>query len=110
MKRCAKLMACFISLALAVSSLTPAYAAEEADISKDENVFMILNPDGTILAEAPMGLPWLIKADLYPSVVTKNHEQQVTSNFHWTYKHRGASHPSVAGEGKNLDEYQNKNS
>lgn len=71
---------------------------------------MILNPDGTILAEAPMGLPWLIKADLYPSVVTKNHEQQVTSNFHWTYKHRGASHPSVAGEGKNLDEYQNKNS
>ena len=71
---------------------------------------MILNPDGTILAEAPMGLPWLIKADLYPSVVTKNHEQQVTSNFHWTYKHRGASHPSVAGEGKNLDEYQNKDS
>ena len=42
--------------------------------------------------------------------MTKNHEQQVTSNFHWTYKHRGASHPSVAGEGKNLDEYQNKNS
>ena len=48
MKRCAKLMACFISLALAVSSLTPAYAAEEADISKDENVFMILNPDGSV--------------------------------------------------------------
>ncbi len=41
---------------------------------------MILNPDGTILTEAPMGLPWLIKADLYPSIVSRN-EQRVTSNF-----------------------------
>lgn len=48
MKRSAKLLACFVSLALAAVSLTPAYAAEEADISKDENVFVILNPDGSV--------------------------------------------------------------
>ena len=48
MKRSAKLLACFVSLALAAVSLTPAYAAEETDISKDENVFVILNPDGSV--------------------------------------------------------------
>ena len=69
---------------------------------------MILNPDGTILTEAPMGLPWLIKADLYPSIVSRSHEQRVTSNFQWTYKHRGASYPEVAGVGRGLEDYHNK--
>ncbi|MDR0886630.1 MAG: hypothetical protein LBN22_09835 [Clostridiales Family XIII bacterium] len=71
---------------------------------------MILNPDGTILTEAPYGIEWLTKADLYPSIIDKMREEQVTSNFPWTYKHRGAAHPSVAGEGANLDSYSNKNS
>ena len=58
---------------------------------------MILNPDGTILTEAPMGLPWLIKADLYPSIVSRQPRAARNQQFQWTYKHRGASYPEVAG-------------
>lgn len=67
---------------------------------------MILNPDGTILTEAPMGLEWLIKADLYPAIVSHAHNQRVTSNFQWTHNHRGAAHPDFAGDGCGLDEYR----
>lgn len=28
-----------------------------------------------------MGLPWPIKADRYPSIITKSHEQRAASNF-----------------------------
>ena len=55
-----------------------------------------------------MGLPWPIKADLYPSIITKSHEQRAASNFQWTYKHRGASYPEVVGVGRGLEEYHNK--
>lgn len=55
-----------------------------------------------------MGLPWPIKADRYPSIITKSHEQRAASNFQWTYKHRGASYPEVAGVGCGLEGYHNK--
>lgn len=66
---------------------------------------MILNPDGTIICEAPMGLPWMIKADIYPQIVDQIRKEAVTSNFLWTYKNRGASHPDFAGNGAGLDQY-----
>jgi amidase/formamidase len=66
---------------------------------------MILNPDGGVIAEAPLGLPWTIKADLYPAIIDKNREQHVASNFHWTHRHRGAAHPDLAGEGMDTAGY-----
>lgn len=66
---------------------------------------MILNPDGTIICEAPMGLPWMIKADIYPQIVDQIRKEAVTSNFLWTYKNRGAAHPDFRGKGLNTDIY-----
>jgi amidase/formamidase len=66
---------------------------------------MILNPDGTIICEAPMGLPWMIKADIYPQIVDQIRKEAVTSNFVWAYKNRGASHPDFAGVGADLSAY-----
>lgn len=48
MKRCKKWLACLISLAMASIGVTPAYAAGQEGISKDENVFVILQPDGSV--------------------------------------------------------------
>lgn len=60
---------------------------------------MILNPDGTSIVEAPKGVPWILKADLYPQIIDKMREKTVTSNFLYTYKHRGASCPDLNGYG-----------
>lgn len=50
MKRLLKITACVASLALAVSCMMPALAATTAadGTSKDENVYVILNADGTV--------------------------------------------------------------
>lgn len=63
---------------------------------------MILNPDGTIICEAPMGVPWMIKADIYPAIVDQIHEKAVTSNFLYSYNHRGSGHPELGGLGADL--------
>lgn len=66
---------------------------------------MILNPDGTVITEAPLGLPWMIKADLYPQIVDKIRTEAVQNNFIWSYRRRGAAHPEVAGVGRPLSDY-----
>lgn len=66
---------------------------------------MILNPDGTIICEAPMGLPWMIKADIYPQIIDQIRKEAVTSNFLWTCKNRGAAHPDFTGQGVDADMY-----
>lgn len=52
---------------------------------------MIINPDGTIITEAPVGIPWLTKADLYPQLVDAMRRKHVTNNFIYSFAHRGAS-------------------
>jgi amidase/formamidase len=53
-----------------------------------------------------MGLPWLIKADLYPGIVDHTRTQYVSNNFRWAYRHRGATHPDFAGVGAGLQAYR----
>jgi amidase/formamidase len=60
---------------------------------------MILNPDGTIITEAPLGIPWIIKADLYPGLIDQIRRKCVTSNFMFTFRHRGGSCPDFQGVG-----------
>lgn len=59
---------------------------------------MILNPDGTIITEAPKGIPWMIKADIYPQLVDQIREKCV-SNFIYSFRHRGASCKDFDGLG-----------
>ena len=66
---------------------------------------LILNPDGTAIAEAPRGVPWMLKADLYPQIVDHMRHESVMSNFVWSYRHRGAAHPEVAGVGRGIEDY-----
>jgi predicted amidohydrolase len=67
---------------------------------------MILNPDGTIITEAPMGIPWMIKADLYPAIIDEMRRQAVTNNFLYSFKRRGASCEDYRGLGDTQCPYQ----
>lgn len=67
---------------------------------------MILNPDGTIITEAPLGLPWLIKADLYPGIVDGIRRKHVTNNFLYTFRRRGPSCPDFSGFGDISNPYE----
>ena len=60
---------------------------------------MIVGPDGNIITEASNGCPGLIKADLYPGIIDQMRMQAVHSNPMYSYCHRGASCPDLAGEG-----------
>lgn len=48
MKRLLKITACAVGLAVACSCAAPVWAAQAAEVAKDENVFVFLNPDGSI--------------------------------------------------------------
>lgn len=60
---------------------------------------MILGPDGNIITQASNGSVGLIKADLYPGIIDKIHEQAVHNNPLYSYNHRGASCPDLGGLG-----------
>lgn len=60
---------------------------------------MIINPEGTIITEAPLGNPWLIKADLYPQLIDQIRRKGVTNNFLYAFKHRGSSCKDFNGVG-----------
>ena len=66
---------------------------------------MILNPDGTIITEAPMGVPWLIKADIYPAIIDNLHKKAGSHNLLYQYNHRGSSHCDTKGLGLDLSDY-----
>ncbi len=65
---------------------------------------MILGPDGNIITQLS-GTPGLIKADLYPGIIDKIHEQAVHSAPLFTFRHRGASCPDLGGEGDQTMRY-----
>ena len=60
---------------------------------------MILNPDGTIITQAPKGQDWMIKADLYPQLIDQIRRKAVTNNFVYAFRHRGASCAGFLGRG-----------
>ncbi len=67
---------------------------------------MILGPDGNIITEASNGNVGLIKADLYPGIIDKMHEQAVHSNPKFSFKGRGASCPDMDGKGDTCMRYR----
>ncbi len=67
---------------------------------------MILGPDGNIIAEAPIGIPWLLKADIYPAMVDNLREKAGSHSLLYQYNHRGASHVDTQGKGLDLSAYK----
>lgn len=67
---------------------------------------MFVGPDGNIITEASNGCPGLIKADLYPGIIDRMHEQAVHSNPLYSFNHRGASCPDLGGEGDPVMRYR----
>jgi amidase/formamidase len=67
---------------------------------------MALSPDGTIFAQAPKGIPWLLKADVYPGIIDKMKEAAGSNNYVWQYRNRGASCPDMGGKGADLSIYK----
>jgi predicted amidohydrolase len=50
---------------------------------------MVVNFDGNIICEAPEGIEYVIKADLYPQMVDSAREQYTNQNYLKALKHRG---------------------
>ena len=67
---------------------------------------MIINPDGNIVTEAPMMVPYLLKADLYPGLVDKLHESSTTNTFLYSFRHRGAACKELGGHGETRNQYK----
>lgn len=67
---------------------------------------MILGPDGNIITEGANGSVSLIKADLYPGIIDRMHEQAVHSSPLFSFNHRGASCPDFDGNGDVQMRYQ----
>lgn len=66
---------------------------------------MVVNPDGTIITEAPMGVPWLLKADIYPAIVDNMRKKAGSNSFLYSYDHRGGSHCAAGGRGMDSSAY-----
>lgn len=67
---------------------------------------MIVNPDGNVLIQAPAGVPYIMKADLYPGLVDKLHESSTTNTFLYSFRHRGASCKDLKGKGETRCQYK----
>lgn len=65
---------------------------------------MILGPDGTVITRIGE-TPGLVKADLYPGIIDKIHEQAVHSAPLFTFRNRGASCPDFSGDGDTAMRY-----
>lgn len=67
---------------------------------------MIVNPDGNIVTEAPMMVPYVIKADLYPGLVDRLRESSGINSFLYSFRHRGAACRDLGGHGEQRNQYR----
>lgn len=67
---------------------------------------MVVNPDGNVITEAPVGIPYILKADLYPGLCSHIQKQSAMGNLIWQGKHRGAASPACPGVGKDKTMYE----
>lgn len=66
---------------------------------------MAVGPDGDIIIECPMGIPYITKVDVYPGFIDSIRKNNATSNLMYSYEHRGASCKEFHGKGKCLGDY-----
>jgi len=66
---------------------------------------MAVDYDGRIIYEAPVGIPWMFKVEIFPQLVDQIRRQGSTSNFMYSYNHRGGSCKDFGGVGAIDSEY-----
>lgn len=66
---------------------------------------MVVDTNGKIVAEAPVGHEWLLEAVVNPGAAAAGVVGKITSNLVWEATHRGASCPDNNGVGLGLDDY-----
>ncbi len=66
---------------------------------------MAVNFDGDIIAQAPVGIPYLMKVDLYPGICDAVQKQSLMGDLNWQSNHRAAASPDGKGIGWNKDMY-----
>lgn len=66
---------------------------------------MVVNPDGDIIEEAPVGIPYIFKADLYPGICDAIQTQGLMGDLKWLRNHRGAASPDTFGKGRDTSMY-----
>jgi predicted amidohydrolase len=60
---------------------------------------MVVNPDGLVITQAPEGINYMLKADIYPGLCDYYKKNSYGGDMIWGGKHRGASCPDCAAEG-----------
>ena len=90
-----------ITLLLAVMMVLAMAACGAKENDKKTDI-----PDGNIVTEAPMMVPYLLKADLYPGLVDKLHESSTTNTFLYSFRHRGAACKELGGHGETRNQYK----
>lgn len=66
---------------------------------------MAVNPDGAVITKAPEGIPYILKADIYPGLADYIRYQAPMGNLLWLGGHRGAGCPEYGGTGKDRSMY-----
>ena len=61
---------------------------------------MVVSPEGTVITKAPEGIPYILKADIYPGLCDHIKTQSLMGNLEWQGNHRGAASPDTPGTGK----------
>ncbi len=67
---------------------------------------MAVDPDGNIITQAPLGIPYVFKVDLYPGLCDHIRTQSLMGNLSWQGRHRGASSPDLNGIGRDKSMYE----
>lgn len=67
---------------------------------------MVVGPEGNVITKAPEGIPYILKADLYPGLCDHIRTHSLMGNLEWQGNHRGASSPDNAGVGKDKSMYE----
>ncbi len=66
---------------------------------------MIVDTNGNIIAEAPVGIEWMLRADISPLAADATGIQACGVNRVWESSHRGASCPGQGGQGLGYEDY-----
>lgn len=83
-------------------------AANTSEMDECYSLFgrsMVVNPEGDIIAQAPVGIPYIFKADLYPGLCDAIQKQALMGDLLWLREHRGAASPDTHGKGKDTTMY-----
>lgn len=66
---------------------------------------MVVSPNGEIISEAPLGIEWMLRADISPLANTMVLSQNAGIDRVWDSAHRGASAPGQNGYGLGYEDY-----